>query len=387
MNVVSMIKSSVLVLFGAVVWGVLDTIFRLSPLTQVLNATWAIIEAVVSPSPESALSGLGGVSVAAFLVASAAVCLLIALRTLPLVELAAAPKQDAIAAHLDWNVRLLKLTALVCGFLSLVVAGMAGERSTFELPSIISGPLYAVTGSVTLRAVLIVISILSVLAVVLTYVIQHVSRMDADSLVTYGIPLGVGSALAGCAFLVAGPLLSKLMAGPLATSPTFVSTVQRLLIQSVLTPGLLAVTGLTVVLTIPLLIIILLVVLSPFLPANARSAALASNGIFAASIGVGLLGVLPLVVFGGLAASFIIWDVTQHATVLGLEVGRNAPSAHVELIHAAGSVLVGVCAIGLATGGLLAARMVPTVEGVTAVVAIVGAVVGVGIVLAAVRLA
>lgn len=390
-NGASALLGSVLVLFGVSIWVGIDLVLRLSPLAPAVDAVAAAIGVLVSPPPGSAVSGLGGVSAVAFLLAFAALSLSAVLRVLPLAELVAAPNRDAVADRLDRTVRSLGRTALVCVAAGVVFAGLAGgltgAPATRWLPAAARGPLFALTGSATLRAFLLAVGCLGVLAAALAPAGRRVRRVDGEALATYGVPVAGGVALAGSALVVADPLASLLLAERFAAAPTVVSTLRQLLTQSALTPELLAAIGVIVVLVITPLTAAALVTLAFFVPTDAGSAALSSIGAFVASVGAGLLGATPVVVFAGLAASLVVWDVTRHAAVLGREVGRDAVLAHVETVHAAGSVLVAVCAVGLATLGLLAARLLPPVDGVTAVAALAGTVVGVGALLAAVRLA
>ena len=76
--------------------------------------------------------------------------------------------------------------------------------------------------------------------------------------------------------------------------------------------------------------------------------ALASSGTvvvtaFAATIGADLRLALA-----GMAAAFVAWDVGTFGVSLGEELGARASTIRIELVHAGGTILVGVGAVGVA---------------------------------------
>jgi hypothetical protein len=108
---------------------------------------------------------------------------------------------------------------------------------------------------------------------------------------------------------------------------------------------------------------------------------LASAGLFAAAAFAGAAGVRPWLAFAGLAAALFVRDVGRYGTVLGREVGRRPSTRGVELVHAGGTLAVGVgaalAALGLTAvlGDDLVGQSTPTalalVGTVAAVVALV----------------
>lgn len=54
--------------------------------------------------------------------------------------------------------------------------------------------------------------------------------------------------------------------------------------------------------------------------------------------------------FGAVAATMVAWDAAEQAIGLGEQVGRDADTAVVELVHSGGSTVVGATAVGLAVG-------------------------------------
>jgi hypothetical protein len=108
---------------------------------------------------------------------------------------------------------------------------------------------------------------------------------------------------------------------------------------------------------------------TPVVPSRATGFALGAASIGAVGIAAGVFlsglvagvgaastfGVPALVTFGGVAAALLTWDLGEHATTLGTQVGREAPSARVELVHLAAGLGVTVASVGLAVVASLAA--------------------------------
>lgn len=67
-------------------------------------------------------------------------------------------------------------------------------------------------------------------------------------------------------------------------------------------------------------------------------------------VGRGAAGVLVL---AGAASTVVAWDAGEQAVNLGEQVGARAESWSAELVHSAGSIGVGVVAVGLAYGSYL----------------------------------
>lgn len=75
------------------------------------------------------------------------------------------------------------------------------------------------------------------------------------------------------------------------------------------------------------------------------------TSIFVGVLVVGILGTVPpLVLLVSVVGLVVSWDVGRHAITVGEQFGRTAPTRRGELVHAAGSSLVGVLAAGGAYG-------------------------------------
>ncbi|MFB6138214.1 MAG: hypothetical protein ABEJ42_07760 [Halobacteriaceae archaeon] len=81
-----------------------------------------------------------------------------------------------------------------------------------------------------------------------------------------------------------------------------------------------------------------------------------SLGVMSLFIGIiasdmfGPPGLDPAVYLASMTATIVSWDVGQHAITIGEQFGLTAPTRRGELVHAAGSVIVGVLASGIAYG-------------------------------------
>ena len=81
-------------------------------------------------------------------------------------------------------------------------------------------------------------------------------------------------------------------------------------------------------------------------------------GLLAGTIAGGIAGAPPLATLVAVTGAILAWDLGGTAIVLGEQLGREAPTARLELFHAAGSTVVGVATVAVgfvvyetATGG------------------------------------
>lgn len=109
-----------------------------------------------------------------------------------------------------------------------------------------------------------------------------------------------------------------------------------------------------------------------------RAVTIGAFGIFLGVIYAGLQNVPPEELLLAGAGTIIAWDVGEQAINVGEQLGRAAPTARGELVHAASSTVIGVLSVGasylifrLGTGGqpLTALAIL-----LTAVIALVAAV-------------
>jgi hypothetical protein len=108
--------------------------------------------------------------------------------------------------------------------------------------------------------------------------------------------------------------------------------------------------GLTVAVVGTLLVLggVLFVSAAQGLPARARGFTLSAIALFAVALGVGALGGAPLAVICGVAGAMLVRDFGEHATGLGLSVGRDGETRDAELVHLTGSSLVAGAGVAVA---------------------------------------
>lgn len=114
-------------------------------------------------------------------------------------------------------------------------------------------------------------------------------------------------------------------------------------------------------------------VLATGLAAGNRLAVTAASGILVAGVLVGGVAgapVTPTVV--GIAGALLAFDLGSTALAVGEQLGRGAPTLRLELVHAAGSALVG---LALVAGALVVHEAAAGSQPVTAVFGLVVAVV------------
>jgi hypothetical protein len=92
----------------------------------------------------------------------------------------------------------------------------------------------------------------------------------------------------------------------------------------------------------------LLVVAAGLSDARADAAAVGVVLLFVGVVVAGVAGGGALVLLGAAVAATLTWDLAEQAVTLGEQVGRGADTRRGELVHAGGSL-----AVGLAAGGLL----------------------------------
>ena len=110
---------------------------------------------------------------------------------------------------------------------------------------------------------------------------------------------------------------------------------------------------------------------------------LASTGGFLAAVAAGIAGTHLVVVFGGVAASLLAWDLGEFGTTLGREVSPEGTSRRAELVHAVGGLALAALATGATVAVAVVVSAVPTTGATT--LAAAGAAVGTALLVVASR--
>ncbi|MFC6988873.1 hypothetical protein ACFQJD_09425 [Haloplanus sp. GCM10025708] len=368
----------------AVVLGVL-VVANVTPVGRAVGAVVALAGDVLLATDQS-WRGVAALPVASMLVNAVCFGAWASLRALPIAELVAADRRDAVAELLEramGHLTSVGLTsvALTPAFALLWLAPTIRARVFGALPASLVTGVVGVASATPLRVLLLGVTGLSVAVVGLVAVVKRLSDVDAESFERWGAPAVGGLLFIAVALQFGAPATTAAARGPLAPQAFTIRQLSETFGPEALSLGVelaLASVSVAVYLTLGLLGAVLF-------PGRGESAAVASVGVFLAAVGSARVGVPPVVVFVAVAASLVVWDVSDHAVAMGTEVGRAAPTRHVELVHAGGSLLVGGVGVAVAVGGLLGAGAVPVLRSVATPLALLSALVGVLFLLAALR--
>ena len=260
----------------------------------------------------------GGLAIFLFLLSVLGATAYAFLRAVPLAQLVARPRRDAVAARVtQW--RKGAVVGAVVAFVSILAA-------PFLAPSV---PPVALLGSAPIRIPLFaVVALLALVATVSTLARRLAHSRSGQSRRQLA---GTGVGLLVCTLLFA-------TGAPAAG----VAIVVALL------------------LVVPL-VLLLVVGIGSFLsgtrlvPEGSGALVLASGGLAVAALGGGVAGYPPLFVLGSTAGALVVWDVSTFGTGLTAELGHAPATRDLELVHAVTVLGIGV-AVVLAGTGLLVVR-------------------------------
>ncbi len=332
-----------------------------------------------------------------FLVASvAAMGVRAAVGALPVAELVANSGVGNAGARQVAAVRHWLLYAGV-GTLGLAVAGLYVDvqfRTPARLAAAVgpgvADPVAGLTGAAVLRAPLVAVGLVTAGVVAVTWLLRRIARASLTGATRRVGPFLVGGVLTLGALAVAGPAFDRLVAEVAGRLPSVFAAQFREVVGSVETfygsgtvvlgvmTGCLVVAGLLVLGTRLLLWL-------GYLSRRRAGFALASAGLFLATVFAGTLETPAPLVFGGLVVSLLVWDAGEFGATLGEEVGRRARTRSGELVHAGGTVAVGVAGVGaaLAVRAVLSGQEVSTSP--AAIAGLVAALAGAVLLVAALR--
>lgn len=329
------------------------------------GAVAALLGWLAAPGP--------GLHVASFflVLSTAAMGARAAVGALPVAELLADSGAGDPGARWVGAVRRWLLYAGVAT-LGLAVAGLVVDVR-FRTPARLAaaaGPgaadlLAGLTGTAVLRAPLVAVGVAAAVAVVVAWALRRVARASLTAAARRGGPVLVGGVLTLGALAVAGPALDWLVAEVAGRLPSVFAAQFREVAGSVASfygPGAVvlgAMTGCLVVAGVLVLAARLLLWLG-YLSRRRAGFALASAGLFLATVFAGTLETPAPLVFGGLVVSLLVWDAGEYGTTLGEEVGRRARTRSGELVHAGATLAVGLAGVGaaLAVRAVLAGQTV-----------------------------
>ena len=260
------------------------------------------------------------------------------------------------------------------GTLGLAVAGLYVDvqfRTPARLAAAVgpgvADPVAGLTGAAVLRVPLVAVGLVAAAVVTVTWLLRRIARASLTGATRRVGPVLVGGGLTLGALAVAGPAFDRLVAEVAGRLPSVFAAQFREVAGSVGTfygsgtvvlgvmTGCLVVAGLLVLGTRLLLWL-------GYLSRRRAGFALASAGLFLATVFAGTLETPAPLVFGGLVVSLLVWDAGEFGATLGEEVGRRARTRSGELVHAGGTAAVGVAGVGaaLAVRAVLSGQEVST---------------------------
>ncbi|EMA13475.1 DUF7519 family protein [Haloarcula marismortui] len=287
--------------------------------------SWELVSAVAGgTSPMAATVCLGVLGVAA------SGCLYFAVAQLPLVQLTARSRRDAIATRLKRGTRELKLVAIGSAAFTVVVP-LALLLTPFG--QLVASPPFSlgirVLSSWVVLAPLLAVTVGALVAGSGAIVIRKfTTEFNAASVRT------VGAAIAAVGYLVLLALF--LLRTGIFGFGSFITVFFGALL-------------------LPLLVYLVLVLVNGaltfgLLPARAGPAALTASGLICASIGAAQADLPTLLVFAGVVSGLVAWDVGTFGLGLTAELGHRPETRRLELYHsvfAVGVGLLGIAAVGI----------------------------------------
>ncbi|WP_324662466.1 DUF7519 family protein [Haloarcula sediminis] len=280
---------------------------------------WGLVSSLAQGAgPVAAFFGLAG------LLGLAALCLYVAVRALPAIELTPVHRRPSARARYGrLKSALLRLTAVAWGAVVVGLLGLVGgiAPAVLSLPPV-GGPiaLLARVTAVPLGAV----AALALLVAVLAWTVRRATA-GFESLSTRTVAAAVAAVCYSLALLV--------------SVPTFVRF------------GYVGVTFFFLVPVLPLLVYAGLVVAllgfyTGVLPGRAATSAAAAAGLVAMGLGGALYGFPSLFVFAAVTGGLVAWDVGTFGLGVTAELGHIPETRRLELYH--GVVAVGIGLVGIA---------------------------------------
>ncbi len=329
------------------------------------------------------------------LCALAALGIRAAVGALPVAELLAdSGSGDTREQHIEQGRRLLGWTGgIALGVAPIVLAaevvvGQAGIRQAFG-PALYR-QLVELSTAMELRIAVVSAIAVAGTTVAFTWSLRRVARGSLTGFFNRVGPFAGGAFVTAGSIAVAEPALTGLtdwirskLPGPMATlfdetSTTFIDFFGAAPIVILLTATLVGVAAVFA-------FIFRVGLFTGYLPEKTPGYALASGGLFVAAAFLGTIGAKPWLVFAGIVGSLLVWDTGRYGTRLGAEIGRNAPTRNAELVHAGGTLGVGLVGTGLAYGLSTLLQSGVASNSPASTVALMGGLVGIVFLVAALR--
>jgi len=274
----------------------------------------------------SAGGGPVALAVLGVLVAVACGCLVLAVRTVPAVDLAPASRHDEVAGYLRRVQRgLAALAGLAMAGALILVALAVGTRS-----SPVAGPLSSVGETVTSGVVVVPVFAVAGLAVLVSVLSVAVER--AGRTFDAGAGRGLVATLAGAGYVV--------FVGTLALPVVTVTPVGYLVVAVAVVVPL----AVYAVAAAWLVVLRLGVVSDRTMPPGLTAA-----GLVCLAVGAAAADLPHALVFAAVAAAMVAWDAGTFGLGLTAELGHRPGTRRLELYHGVLAVAVGAVAVAVVT--------------------------------------
>ncbi|PSP26784.1 hypothetical protein BRC65_09485 [Halobacteriales archaeon QH_2_65_14] len=253
----------------------------------------------------------------------------------------------------------LAFAGVLAASVHLAALGIERHFTNAELRGYLGPGLYDVVGAVAaagvLRVLLVAVAGLTLAAAAAGLVARHVARASMGASEPWLGPVVGGGVITVVAIAVAEPVYRTIFDAIVEPLPASVAAEIRT--SSTELTAIYGEATFTVLLAVALVASTLWFVLGlriglflGYLSEETAGYSLASAGLFVGTVFAGTLGAPSWLVFAGVAGSLLVWDSGRFATTLGREIGRPGSTRDVELVHAGGSLVVGVLGVLAATG-------------------------------------
>lgn len=282
----------------------------------------------------------------------------LAIVRIPFVELASEASKPAVTAVRRRVRQALGYAAAVSGIIGIFLAASRGTILTYELelPPRLVRTLVTLSVSPTLRGALVATVVAALGAVLLAWALRFVASerfpprwLPIVSLATGGV---LTMAVAAIHRSIAAIALNR-------ATTTAGKTVIRDLLGTFGSFSLLAGALVGAIAVASALAVSISIIGGVRALGSAAGIQLAAAGVFIAALAAGIAGSPVLVVFGGVAASLLVWDLGEFAVTLGVEIGHLGSTRRGEIVHTVGATVIAALAVVIGTGAVLVMSQLP----------------------------
>jgi len=288
-----------------------------------------------------------------FLLALFLISCYLAIIFLPISELLADRGVNSDHQTLSMVTSGLLLTSMGLFLASILWLFVEQSFTPLELRNLFGATVYesirAITAVTGLRILLAGGSIVFFTVTAIVYAIQRLAQSNVDTLSRRAAALVGGGVITVGGIWVAQPVFEGLVFEIETRLPEIVAGEFREFTdraaalygaETIVLMLVTAVIGLTV--TVVLLFRFLLFV--GYLPNDSMGPSVASAGLFLATVFAATIDTPSWVVLTGIVATFVVWDAGRFGVTMGAEIGRKAPTRGPEIVHTAGTLIVGALA-------------------------------------------